>query len=136
MIAALLVRSWSYKNGSYTHRLATIIKNGSIDIETKLFEVYIKRPATLVLKNVNQSYNGMYAFGLTSTVPISSEVVVSIASAPIVKLDCPSRNELDEGKNFTCVCTGEGGVPAPANATWYKDGVQIGEAKKKSNTFN
>ncbi len=47
---------------------------------------------------------------------------------------CLSLNEVNEGDNFTCVCKGEGGNP-PANVTWYKDGVQIGETGKENETL-
>jgi hypothetical protein len=51
-----------------------------------------------------------------------------------VTFTCLSLNEVNEGDNFTCVCKGEGGNP-PANVTWYKDGVQIGETGKKNKTL-
>ena len=37
---------------------------------------------------------------------------------------------MGEGDNVTCVCRGEGGNP-PANVTWFKDDVQIGETEKE-----
>jgi hypothetical protein len=43
-----------------------------------------------------------------------------------VNIECLRFTALDEGDDFTCVCRGEGGNP-PADVTWYKDGVQIGE---------
>ena len=47
---------------------------------------------------------------------------------------CLSRNEVNEGDNFTCVCKGENGNP-PANVTWYKDDVQIGAIGKENKTL-
>ena len=44
--------------------------------------------------------------------------------------NCSSYITLNEGDNFTCVCRGEGGNP-PADVTWFKDGVQIGETGKE-----
>jgi hypothetical protein len=49
-------------------------------------------------------------------------------------LSCSSSITLYEGDDFTCVCRGEGGNP-PANVTWYKDGVQIGETGKEEQTL-
>ena len=43
---------------------------------------------------------------------------------------CSSRIILNEGDNVTCVCRGKGGNP-PADVTWFKDGVQIGETEKE-----
>ena len=43
----------------------------------------IEKPATLVLKNVDETYNGIYIFGLRNQYPLQSylsEVVVIIAS--------------------------------------------------------
>ena len=34
------------------------------------------------------------------------------------------------GDDVTCLCEGKGGKP-PANVTWYKDGVQIGDTEKE-----
>ncbi len=51
-------------------------------------------------------------------------------------LSCsPSPITVDEGGNFTCLCKGEGGNP-PANVTWYKDNVHIGETGKKNQTLS
>jgi hypothetical protein len=90
-VSALLVRSWSYKSseGATPRSLASIVRDGTTDHRTKstnLFDFAIERPATLVLKNVNQSYNGLYTFSYfahpahSTFVSFVSEVVVSIAS--------------------------------------------------------
>ncbi len=42
---------------------------------------------------------------------------------------CSSSFTVGEGDNVACVCRGEGGNP-PADVTWFKDGVQIGENGK------
>ena len=51
-----------------------------------------------------------------------------------VTLSCSSLVKVNEGDNFTCVCRGEGGNP-PADVTWFKDGVQIGETGKEEQTL-
>ncbi len=51
-----------------------------------------------------------------------------------VTLSCSSLVKVNEGDNFTCVCRGEGGNP-PANVTWFKDDVQIGETRKEEQTL-
>ena len=43
---------------------------------------------------------------------------------------CTSPIIVGQGDNVTCVCRGEGGNP-PANVTWFKDDVQIGETEKE-----
>jgi hypothetical protein len=81
-VSALLFRSWSYKSseGATARSLARILDDGTTDHRTNLFDFAIERPATLVLKNVNQSYNGLYTFSYVSSGSFVSEVVVSIAS--------------------------------------------------------
>lgn len=60
-------------------QLARIIHDGPSQIRTKLYEVAIEKPATLVLKNVNGSYDGTYQFTLVTFHIDISEVVVFIA---------------------------------------------------------
>ncbi len=50
-------------------------------------------------------------------------------------VNCASRNEVNEGDDFTCVCSSKGGMPEN-NATWFKNGVQIGETRKENVTLN
>ena len=40
---------------------------------------------------------------------------------------CITVNEKDD---ITCICKGQGGNP-PANVTWYKDCIQVGETGKE-----
>ena len=87
-ISSLRLRFWYFtsNDGSLTESLASISRNDSTNIETRLFEVDIERPATLVLKNVNQSYNGVYQFALiASTGSSTSDVTVFIASKFFIK---------------------------------------------------
>ena len=81
-ISSLVLRSWSFisSDGSLRERLATISENETTKIVTKLFDIDIERPATLVLRNINQSYYGMYVFTLAGTTTFTSSVNVSIAS--------------------------------------------------------
>ena len=86
----VLLRNWTFQSsdGSRTGKLAAMAfnldpvkKNFSLIPRTR-FE--IEKPATLVLKNVNQNFNGKYTFKLYTRSPnskrYSSEVVVFIAS--------------------------------------------------------
>ena len=41
---------------------------------------------------------------------------------------------VNEDDDITCVCKGQGGNP-PANVTWYKDCVQVGETGKEEQTL-
>ena len=59
--------------------LARINDDDPPEILTKLYEIDIEKPATLVLKNVNESYDGTYEFTLASPRTSTSEVVVVIA---------------------------------------------------------
>ena len=90
--------TWSFKNtlsdvfdriwvftstdGSFNGKpLARIIDNEEPRIyESGLSGVAIVKPATLILKNVNQTYNGTYRFSLVSYKSGESYVVVFIAS--------------------------------------------------------
>ena len=38
------------------------------------------------------------------------------------------------GDEVTCLCEGKGGKP-PADVTWYKDNVQIGDTEKEQNVL-
>ena len=76
-----MYRSWTFKSsrGGKDEFLGEISRSGRIKIFTKLYEVDIKSPATLVLKNVNGSYNGTYEFTLESYSTVISKVEVFIA---------------------------------------------------------
>ena len=79
--SSIVFRSWSFISSDGTAALlARIGSDNKVVINTKLYEVDIEKPATLVLKNVNGSYNGTYQFTLTTTAGVSaSEVVVFVA---------------------------------------------------------
>ena len=57
--------------------LAKIDGDGDVQMLTTSYQVAVEKPATLVLKNVNQTYDGTYRFSLSTDG--SSEVVVYIA---------------------------------------------------------
>ena len=65
-------------------RLARIVHDGQPqieDISLSISGVSKIKPATLLLKNVNQTYDGIYRFGLTGPAgDSSSDVVIFIAS--------------------------------------------------------
>ena len=71
-------RVWTFapSNGQRRVSLAAIDDDDPVKILTNLFEFAVVKPATLVLKNVNLTYNGTYQFGLTPSVGVSSSVVV------------------------------------------------------------
>ena len=80
----IVQRVWAFsKNGSSSDlkNLVTIIVDGKPDItNTTLNNVNIRKPATLVLKNVNLDNNGTYRFTVTpagvSLSPFSEIVVI------------------------------------------------------------
>ena len=78
---SISIRSWSFRSSSVGKEelLARIIDDDQPAIVTKLYEIDIEKPATLVLKNVNESYDGTYEFTLISSGTRTSEVVVFIA---------------------------------------------------------
>ena len=76
-------RSWTlkkYSNGP-AKALASISNNETAQKRTTLYDFGIQKPATLLLRNVNQSYNGIYSFTLAVLgVPEARSVTVFIAS--------------------------------------------------------
>ena len=138
-VAQVTSRTWYFtsSDGLRSGTLGVIAYDRKPNLtQNVLSGVNIIKPATLVLNNVNHSYDGVYTFDLQpADVTYSSEVTVYIARKPTVTFSYASPVRVTEGDDVTCVCTGEGGVPAPANVTWYKDGVQIGETKKENNTL-
>ena len=74
-------RFWNFRNSrdGKAVALADITRVGKTDIITKLYTVDVEKPATLVLKNVNGSYNGTYTFYILSPRLTSSQVHVFIA---------------------------------------------------------
>ena len=74
--------------------LALIDDDDPIRIFTNLLDFTVEKPATLVLKNVNLTYNGTYQFGLTPSVgAASSVVVVYIAGKLLICKFKPSRKK-------------------------------------------
>ena len=69
-------------NGSFKGKVLATIHRGTLQIEDSgLSGVSVVEPATLLLRNVNQTYDGTYRFVLFSRFCVgSSEVVVFIAS--------------------------------------------------------
>ena len=83
-VSQVFSRVWYFtsSDGSFVdERLARIIDDENPQIfNIGLSGVSIVKPATLLLKNVNQTYDGTYRFDLTGLVGGRSEVVVFIAS--------------------------------------------------------
>ena len=83
-VARLVARSWYFtsSDGSFDERLAVILLNGQPQIfNIGLSGVSIVKPATLLLENVNQTYDGTYRFDLSGPGGgETSRVVVIIAS--------------------------------------------------------
>ncbi|CAB3986932.1 B-cell receptor CD22-like isoform X1 [Paramuricea clavata] len=130
-ISQVDLRFWFFNSsdGSRTGRLARVLEDGDPGQQdfSLIPRFEIDKPATLILKNVDQSYNGMYTFSLLdkkSAQPQTSEVVVFIAKKPTVTLTCYSSVIFNECDDFTCECQGLGGNPS-ASVTWYKDGKKI-----------
>ena len=72
-------RSWSFESSHGGNEyLGSISRTGDIDVATKLYDVGIEEPATLLLNNVNASYDGIYKFAFSTTTPGVSKVVVIV----------------------------------------------------------
>ena len=81
-LSGVLARTWEFTSSDgflNTYLLANVFGDGVPRI-TSFLNVAIEKPATLVLKNVNQSYDGTYKFNLVAPVSGRSTVVVFIAS--------------------------------------------------------
>jgi hypothetical protein len=87
-ISQVQLRTWFFnsRGGSRIGQLTLILFDRVNEpLNTSLIRSFdIERPAALVLKNVDQTYNGMYTFNLQTKLPNSktylSEVDVFIAS--------------------------------------------------------
>ncbi len=88
-ISEVLYRSWLFLTNNdrkrsteaFTflgYKLASIYKDGDPKIYSKLSGVAIEKPATLVLKNVNTSYNGSYGFSIVAPGEPSDPSYVSV----------------------------------------------------------
>ena len=53
---------------------------------------------------------------------------------PTVTVNCSSLITVHQGDNITCVCRGDGGVPA-ASVTWYKKETRVRETKIEQQTL-
>ena len=81
-IEGLSRRIWSFESsdGKLDEIFAFVDADGGVNMLTSLFEVAIEKPATLVLRNINETYGGTYKFSpAPSNGGVESEVVVSIA---------------------------------------------------------
>ena len=79
-IKSFSIRTWilTPSDGRPRVGLARIIGDGDVQLFTTSYEVAVEKPATLVLKNANLTYNGTYQFSLSPGAS-PSEVVVYIA---------------------------------------------------------
>lgn len=74
-------RLWSFKlSGGTVTPLVKISGVNGMAIASGVLDVAVEEPATLALKNVNETYNGTYQFALSPSIGGGeSEVVVFIA---------------------------------------------------------
>ena len=96
-VAQLLARAWYFTSSDSSfvdEPLASIFRDGQPQIDNSgLSGVSIVKPATLLLKNVNQTYNGTYRFDLSGRGGSgSSQVVVFIASKLNIEFPCLTLN--------------------------------------------
>ncbi|XP_046858269.1 hemicentin-2-like [Xenia sp. Carnegie-2017] len=127
-------RSWTFRTfdtpSLEAQPIVTITDDEEPDYRTSVLksfglDVEVFKPATLMLKKVNQSYIGVYKFSIDAPDPFGSSVNVSIAIKPTVSINCSSPLFVNESNDVSCVCKGEGGNP-PANVTWFdKDDTTV-----------
>ena len=83
-ISKVLLRVWYFtsSDGSFYNKLiASVIRDREPRVyNSGLSGISVVKPATLVLKNVNQTYQGTYQFVRVGPVCSRSKVVVLIAS--------------------------------------------------------
>ena len=81
-VMKLVSRVWSFTSSdSVSKRVARIFDDDDPkDFDSGLSGVSIVKPATLLLKNVNRTYDGTYRFILVEDDADRSDVVVIIAS--------------------------------------------------------
>ena len=75
-------RIWSFTSadGSFDSTILAYIRgNGSALIRVGFPVIAVEKPATLVLKNVDNRYDGKYKFRVSAVTDTNSEVVVFIA---------------------------------------------------------
>ena len=82
-------RTWTFtpSDGRPQVNLALIVGDGDVLPLISSYELAVEKPATLVLKNVNLTYDGTYGFSL-SPGGSSSEVVVYIAGKCFIIYIC------------------------------------------------
>ena len=80
------IQSFTRRYWSFTSRdgrlitFAYVIGDGDVIILSSLFDFGVEKPATLILKNVNETYNGTYKFALVPSNGVGEdEVIVFIA---------------------------------------------------------
>ena len=62
-------KSWSFSGVDGTKRLARIDSGGLTTFQELNIDFRIREPFTLVLRNVNETYNGTYYLVLVSSAP-------------------------------------------------------------------
>ena len=154
-ISEVRYRYWSFasSDGRIKEELAEASRNDNpVILTSRLTGVGIEGKATLVLKNINESYDGVYKFGLTTVNVVgSSEVRLIVAGTffillylcfiyftsdelfyyipaiSSVNINCSNTLTVNKTDDITCLCEGKGGKP-PANVTWYyENGAKISE---------
>ncbi|XP_028399310.1 limbic system-associated membrane protein-like [Dendronephthya gigantea] len=128
--------SWIFtrRNTTGKRTIAFIFRSGEIKIFNQTLPgASVIKPATLIFKKVDESFNGKYEFELilVDGTFITSYVNIFIAEKPTATLNCSSTTTLSEGDDFSCLCKSENGNP-PAYVSWYKDDKKISKTRKKN----
>ena len=73
-------RAWYFtsSDGKFHEKLlARIFNDGNARLITREFDIEIIKPATLILKNVNRTYNGTYMFSIPPAQPVAVSVFIA-----------------------------------------------------------
>ena len=103
-IKSFTIRTWTFtpSDGRPQVGLARIQGDGDVQILNTSYEFAVEKPATLLLENVNLTYNGTYEFSLLPG-PRPSEVMVYIAEKPNkTKIEVPKEAYVGEKLDLNC----------------------------------
>ena len=83
-------RYWSFtpRNSTWTV-LAYITGNGPVVPLTSLYDFEVQKPATLILKNVNETYNGAHKFALVPSTGLGEHEVTVFVQVNFVICKTP-----------------------------------------------
>ncbi|XP_046857948.1 hemicentin-2-like isoform X2 [Xenia sp. Carnegie-2017] len=116
-------KSWTFIDVDGTKGLATMDSGGLKTFHELNIDFRIIEPFTLVLRSVNETYNGTYSLNVFSITAVAetSTVDVFIAVPPTIDVNCSDTTTLNASASFSCQCNAKNGNPPVNEVKWYKD---------------